>query len=109
MLLDSQRKVYRSFGLGSSVSKVLKFGCLMQFSEYSIANRDFPDFPYRLLEDIYQLGGDFLLDQMGRVLLSHPSKNPLDRPSLTDVLQAAEANSTRSEESQAEYKLLEKH
>ncbi|MEQ2216145.1 hypothetical protein XENOCAPTIV_011323, partial [Xenoophorus captivus] len=47
--------VYRSLGLGSSFSKVLKFGCLMQFSEYSIANRDFPDVPHRLLEDIYQV------------------------------------------------------
>ncbi|KAM4713193.1 uncharacterized protein FYW61_020296 [Anableps anableps] len=98
MLMDSQRKVYRSFGLGSSFSKVLKFSCLMQFSEFGAANRDFPDFPHRLLEDIYQLGGDFLLDDMGKVLLSHPSKNPLDRPSLTDVLRAAETNSTSSEE-----------
>uniref|UniRef100_A0A3Q2PMY4 Uncharacterized protein n=1 Tax=Fundulus heteroclitus TaxID=8078 RepID=A0A3Q2PMY4_FUNHE len=55
MLLDSQRQVYRSFGLGSSFSRVLKFGCLMRFSEYSVADRDFPDFPYRLLEDIYQV------------------------------------------------------
>ncbi|XP_016519343.1 selenoprotein L isoform X2 [Poecilia formosa] len=54
MMLDSQRKVYRSFGLGSSFSKVLKFGCLMQLSEFSAADRDFPDFPHRLLEDIYQ-------------------------------------------------------
>ncbi|KAK5622345.1 hypothetical protein CRENBAI_004947 [Crenichthys baileyi] len=98
MLMDSQRKVYRSLGLGSSFSKVLKFGCLMQFSEYSIANRDFPDVPHRLLEDIYQLGGDFLLDEMGKVLFSHPSKDPLDRPSLTDVLQAAEADSIGPEE-----------
>ncbi|MED6294476.1 hypothetical protein CHARACLAT_021413 [Characodon lateralis] len=98
MLMDSQRKVYRSLGLGSSFSKVLKFGCLMQFSEYSIANRDFPDVPHRLLEDIYQLGGDVLLDEMGKVLFSHPSKDPLDRPSLTDVLQAAVADSTGPEE-----------
>uniref|UniRef100_A0A1A8M3X6 Selenoprotein L n=1 Tax=Nothobranchius pienaari TaxID=704102 RepID=A0A1A8M3X6_9TELE len=89
MLLDPQRKIYRSFGLGSSYLKVMKFGCLLQYSEFRLADRDFPDFPSRLLEDLYQLGGDFLLDDTGKVLLSHPSKNPLDRPSLMDVLQAA--------------------
>lgn len=41
----------------------------------------------------FQLGGDFLLDNTGKVLLSHPSKSPLDRLSLTDVLQAAAAES----------------
>ncbi|KAI3364491.1 hypothetical protein L3Q82_011272, partial [Scortum barcoo] len=90
MLLDPQRKIYRSFGLGSSYAKVMKFGCLLRYSEYEAAGRDFPDFPPRLLEDIYQLGGDFLLDAAGKVLLSHPSKNPLDRPSVTDILQAVE-------------------
>lgn len=89
MLLDPQRKIYRSFGLGSSFAKVMKFGCLLQYSEYGAAGRDFPDFPPHLLEDIYQLGGDFLLDAAGKVLLSHPSKNPLDRPSVTDILQVA--------------------
>uniref|UniRef100_A0A3Q3GFB6 Selenoprotein L n=1 Tax=Kryptolebias marmoratus TaxID=37003 RepID=A0A3Q3GFB6_KRYMA len=91
MLLDPQRKVYRSFGLGASYAKVMKFSCLLHYSEYRTANIDFPDFPPRLLEDLYQMGGDFLLDDSGKVLLSHPSKSPLDRPGLTDVLQAAAA------------------
>uniref|UniRef100_A0A3B4H5T4 Uncharacterized protein n=1 Tax=Pundamilia nyererei TaxID=303518 RepID=A0A3B4H5T4_9CICH len=91
ILLDPQRKVYRSFGLGSSYAKVMKFGCLLQYSDYVVANIDFPDFPHRLLEDSYQLGGDFLLDSAGKVLLSHPSKNPLDRPTLEDVLQSVDS------------------
>lgn len=91
MLLDPQRKIYRSFGLGSSYAKVMKFSCLLQYSEYSAAQRDLPDIPPRLLEDIYQMGGDFLLDDAGSVLLSHPCKNPLDRPSLPDILQAADS------------------
>lgn len=90
IVLDQQRKVYRSFGLGSSYAKVMKFGCLLQYSEYGAVDRDFPDVPHRLLEDIYQMGGDFLLDAAGRVLLSHPCKTPLDRPTLRDVLQAAD-------------------
>uniref|UniRef100_A0A7N6AQV6 Selenoprotein P N-terminal domain-containing protein n=1 Tax=Anabas testudineus TaxID=64144 RepID=A0A7N6AQV6_ANATE len=55
MLLDPQRKIYKSFGLGSSYAKVMKFSCLLQFSEYAAVDRDFPDIPYRLLEDIYQV------------------------------------------------------
>ncbi|KAF6735924.1 hypothetical protein FQA47_002491 [Oryzias melastigma] len=90
MLLDPQRKIYRSFGLGSSYSKVLKFDCLLKFSEYPRSSRDFPDIPSRLLEDLYQMGGDFLLDDAGTVLLSHPSKSPLDRPSVSDILKVAE-------------------
>ncbi|GLD49774.1 thioredoxin-like protein AAED1 [Lates japonicus] len=91
MLLDPQRKVYRSFGLGSSYAKVMKFGCLLQYSEYGAVNRDFPDFPPRLLEDIYQMGGDFLLDEAGKVLLSHPCKSPLDRPTVKDFLRVVDA------------------
>lgn len=89
--LDPQRKIYRSFGLGSSYAKVMKFDCLLQYSEYGAVDRDFPDVPPHLLEDIYQMGGDFLLDDAGKVVLCHPCKNPLDRPSVQDVLQAATA------------------
>lgn len=91
ILLDQPRKIYRSFGLGSSYAKVMKFGCLLQYSEYPAVDRDFPDVPPRLLEDIYQMGGDFLLDKAGKVLLSHPCKNPLDRPTVKDILQAVDA------------------
>lgn len=90
MLLDPKRKIYRTFGLGSSYAKVMKFGCLLQYSEYGAAGVDFPDVPPRLMEDLYQMGGDFLLDEAGKVLLSHPSKNPHDRPTVNDILQAAD-------------------
>lgn len=87
MLLDPQRKIYRSFGLGSSYAKVMKFRCLLQYSEYGAVGIDFPDVPPRLMEDIYQMGGDFILDESGKVLLCHPSKNPHDRPTVKDILQ----------------------
>ncbi|CAJ1077988.1 selenoprotein L [Xyrichtys novacula] len=88
MLLDPQRKIYRSFGLGSSYAKVMKFRCLLQYSGYGAVGIDFPDVPPRLMEDLYQMGGDFLLDGTGKVLLSHPSKNPHDRPNVDKILQA---------------------
>lgn len=89
LLLDPQRKVYRGFGLGSSYAKVMKFGCLLLYSEYGAVDRDFPDVPPRLLEDIYQMGGNFLLDEEGKVFLSHPCESPMDRPTVTAILRAA--------------------
>lgn len=94
MLLDQQRAIYRSFGLGSSFSKVMRFGCLLTYSEYGAADRDFPDVPSRLLEDLYQMGGDFLIDQTGKVMLCHPCKTPLDRPSVDDILKAADPDNS---------------
>lgn len=55
---SSLLQVYRSFGLGSSYAKVMKFSCLLHYSEYRTANIDFPDFPPRLLEDLYQVQMD---------------------------------------------------
>ncbi|KAM3603361.1 uncharacterized protein V6R79_020740 [Siganus canaliculatus] len=89
MVLDKPRKTYRSFGLGSSYAKVIKFSFLMKVSEL-IAEKGVPQVPPHLLEDIYQMGGDFLLDEAGKVILRHPSTNPLDRPSVTEILQAAD-------------------
>ncbi|CAL8317671.1 unnamed protein product [Merluccius merluccius] len=80
--------IYRAFGLGSSYAKVLKFSFLLQAAEYKSAGREFPDVPHRLLGDIYQMGGDFVLDEEGKVLLSHPSQHPLDRPAMADILAA---------------------
>uniref|UniRef100_A0AAV2K7T2 Selenoprotein L n=1 Tax=Knipowitschia caucasica TaxID=637954 RepID=A0AAV2K7T2_KNICA len=90
MLLDQQRSIYRSFGLVSSYSKVMRFGCLLSYSEFGAVDRDFPEIPPRLLEDLYQMGGDFLIDETGKVILSHASKTPLDRPSVEDILKAAD-------------------
>ncbi|TNM94728.1 hypothetical protein fugu_017487 [Takifugu bimaculatus] len=90
IVLDPQRTIYRTFGLSSSYADVLRFDCLLQYSEYEAEGRSFPDVPSRLLEDIYQMGGDFLLDEAGTVLFSHRCRTPLDRPSVQDVLQAAD-------------------
>lgn len=48
-------QIYQNFGLGSSYASVMKFGCLLTYSEYGAVGRDFPEFPPGLLEDIYQV------------------------------------------------------
>lgn len=50
-------QIYKRFGLNSSYAQVMKFGCLLTYSEYGAANRDFPEVPPNLLEDIYQVLG----------------------------------------------------
>jgi peroxiredoxin len=39
-------------------------------------------------EDIYQSGGDFLLDRDGNIVFAHRSQDPSDRPSASRLLEA---------------------
>lgn len=42
-----------------------------------------------ILFSVYsQLGGDFVLDDQGRVLFSHCCDSPIDRPAVEDILKA---------------------
>jgi peroxiredoxin len=38
-------------------------------------------------DDIYQSGGDFLLDRQGNILFAHRSQDPADRPPASRLLQ----------------------
>ena len=38
-------------------------------------------------EDIYQAGGDFLLDREGNILFAHRSQDPSDRPAAVRLIQ----------------------
>jgi hypothetical protein len=46
-------------------------------------------------EDIYQGGGDFLLDRAGNILFAHRSLDPADRPSVKRLLEEIDRNPTR--------------
>ncbi|KNC78433.1 hypothetical protein SARC_09133 [Sphaeroforma arctica JP610] len=37
-------------------------------------------------EDLHQLGGDFIVGQDGKLLLSHPSTSPIDRVAVSDIM-----------------------
>jgi peroxiredoxin len=43
-------------------------------------------------DDIYQAGGDFLLDRSGNILFAHRSLEPADRPPIKKLLQAIDSN-----------------
>jgi len=42
-------------------------------------------------DDIYQSGGDFLIDRNGNILFAHRSQDPADRPSVLNLLQAIDS------------------
>lgn len=44
-------------------------------------------------DDPYQLGGDFIIDRCGMVIMAHPSTNPVDRPSVDKILTTLDQSS----------------
>lgn len=88
MLLDADRKLYAAFGLGASLKKVLNFSNMLRYAEYVADNYEFPRGLASIQDDMFQLGGDFVLDEHGRVLFSHCCQSPIDRPSVEDILSA---------------------
>jgi len=47
-------------------------------------------------DDIYQGGGDFLLDRAGHLLFAHRSQDPADRPAAKKLLEVLDRLTTRS-------------
>ncbi|XP_076013634.1 uncharacterized protein LOC143006182 isoform X2 [Genypterus blacodes] len=88
MLLDNNRKIYAAFGLGASLQKVLNFNNMLIYAEYVADNLTFPRGLPSIEDDMFQLGGDFVLDEDGRVLFSHCCQSPVDRPSADHILSA---------------------
>ncbi|XP_029131596.2 prostamide/prostaglandin F synthase-like isoform X2 [Labrus bergylta] len=86
MLLDSDRKMYTAFGLGASLKKVLSFSNMLLYAEYVVDNMEFPRGLPSIQDDMFQLGGDFVVDEHGRVLFSYCCQSPIDRPSVEEIL-----------------------
>lgn len=92
MLFDEERAVYQAFSLGSSFAKVMKFKSLLHYSEFMVMNRQFPEVPPQFIDDLFQMGGDFVLDEGGKVIFSYRCKSPVDRPSPAQILGAVSAH-----------------
>ena len=88
MLADPQRKAYQAFTLKrlswlsvfSLATLKLYFRLIRQGMKREAYGKD----------DIYQSGGDFLLDREGNILFAHRSQDPSDRPSAAKLLSAIE-------------------
>ena len=85
ILADPEREVYRAFELK-------RFAWFRVFSPpvlklyFKLWRRGLKQEAYGG-EDIYQSGGDFLLDSAGNVLYAYRSRSPADRPAPKKLLQ----------------------
>jgi hypothetical protein len=86
-LSDPESNAYRAFSLGrTSWDAMLHPRVLLGYLKL-IWRGTRPEKP-EPGEDLFQLGGDFILDGAGRLVFAYPSKTSTDRPSVTVLLDA---------------------
>jgi peroxiredoxin len=84
MLADPQRKAYQAFALKRlSWRNVFSISTLKLYFRLIRQGMKRADYGK---EDIYQAGGDFLLDREGNIVFAHRSQDPSDRPSAAQLL-----------------------
>jgi peroxiredoxin len=89
ILADPQRHAYRAFGLERlSWRRLLSLSTLKLYSRLLRAGMKRQ---YYGREDIFQSGGDFLIDCAGDILFAHRSADPADRPSAQAIIQQIDA------------------
>ena len=86
ILADPERKVYRAFALErlawQRVFSLATLKLYLKLFRKGLVRQDYGK------EDVYQAGGDFLLDREGNILFAHRGENPTDRPSVATLLKA---------------------
>ena len=89
-LHDPQRIAYRAYGLETSIWRSWSPANLWYYLKAGWQGRQ----TFGQRGDPDQLGGDFIIDQHGRIQLAHPSREPTDRPSLAEILTVIQDDST---------------
>ncbi len=86
MLADPERKAYQAFALKRlSWFQVFSPAALKLY--WKLLRSGMKQERYEG-DDIYQSGGDFLIDGSGNVLFAHRSQDPADRPAVARLLMA---------------------
>lgn len=86
MVLDSERNIYKAFGLERSVSRVWSIACMVYYTEQLLLGRDLPKPMENVHDDPQQMGGDFILDKQGVLKMVYRSKYSSDRPTVDHLL-----------------------
>jgi hypothetical protein len=87
--LDPHMTAYRTFGLGrASFLRTYAHPDVVLFYGKALLQRRVPDLRRR--QDRRQLGGDFVLDRDGAIVLAHPERGPEDRVPVGEILRAVE-------------------
>ncbi|CAI9730810.1 Hypothetical predicted protein [Octopus vulgaris] len=83
---DSSKNIYSALGLRRSVKEVFCMKTTQYYAAEMASDGIIPT-PYKdFNEDIYQMGGDFIIDQTGKILFTYRSQTPSDRPSAEQIL-----------------------
>jgi len=86
VLADPDRSAYQAFGLKRlSWFRVFSPATIKLYFDLLRKGRKSRSYGQ---DDYYQGGGDFILDREGKVLFSHPSDDPADRPLVSHLLEA---------------------
>ncbi len=92
ILSDPERRAYRAFGLErGGTSQVWSPNALRTYARGLLRGR----LPHLPRADIAQLGGDFVLDGLGRVVYEYRSEESADRPAIDTLLDAVRAVANR--------------
>ncbi len=82
-LMDEPRAVYRAYGLGRLPWwRTFTLASAWGYLKFWRQGKAMP----RPRADIYQAGGDFVVDPQGRLALVHPGRDPHDRPTVDDII-----------------------
>jgi len=94
LLADPQRAAYESFALKRlSWLHVFSLSTLKTYLKLLREGARRQDYGK---DDIYQGGGDFLLDREGNLLFAHRSQDPADRPSTRKLIEIFDRVTTGS-------------
>ncbi|MBN1666066.1 MAG: AhpC/TSA family protein [Anaerolineales bacterium] len=82
LLLDPERKVYQAYGLERSLLRSWNLRTIWTYGKLLASGRKWRG----IQGDSAQLGGDFIIDSLGKIHLAYRSYDPTDRPSVQHLL-----------------------
>lgn len=82
LLIDRERAVYDRYGLKRSLLRSWNLQTVRKYVQLMRAGRRWRG----IQGNSAQLGGDFVIDAQGVIRLAYPSRDPTDRPAVTDLL-----------------------
>jgi hypothetical protein len=96
MLADPERKAYQGFDLKRlSLFQVFSLATLKRYVQ--LIFKGVKQEPYGG-DDIFQSGGDFIIDRKGNLLFAHRSRDPADRPAPAKLLEEIDRIKSRTAE-----------